>query len=113
MMKIINLKKINQNEVGDAVGINGSNLENDPVEIKKVDGSMSVDKVKKESQDNMSIPFRRENKNKKKKDLHLDGGIDLSIDSISEEMEDNTIVWFSDGEKPLGEGENVIGYWSF
>ena len=67
MMKIINLKKINQNEVGDAVGINGSNLENAPVEIKKVDGSMSVDKVKKDSQDNMSIPLEGKIKIRRKK----------------------------------------------
>jgi hypothetical protein len=37
----------------------------------------------------------------------------LSVDSINEGMEDNPMIWFSDGEKPLGEGENVIGYWPF
>jgi len=37
----------------------------------------------------------------------------LSADSINEETEDNPMVWLSDGERSLGEGENVIGYWTF
>ncbi|MVX62581.1 phage replisome organizer [Clostridium chromiireducens] len=109
--------KTNQNEVENVGGNNGSNLESNPIEIKKVDNSMSTDKINHNSQDNIPIFLegkRKKNTNKnKKKDLHLDDSIDLSIDSINEEMEDNPMVWFSDGEKPLGEGENVIGYWSF
>jgi len=109
--------KINQNEVENVRNNDGSDLENTPIEIKKVDDSMSADKINHNSQENIPILLdgkRKKKTNKrKKKDIRLDDGIDLSADSINEETEDNPMVWLSDGERSLGEGENVIGYWTF
>ena len=109
--------KINQNEVENVRNNDGSDLESTPIEIKRVDNRMSADKINHNSQDNIPILLEGKRKKKtnkrKKKDIRLDDGIDLSADSINEETEDDPMVGFSDGEKPLGEGENVIGYWTF
>jgi len=109
--------KINQNEVENVRNNDGSDLESTPIEIKRVDNRMSADKINHNSQDNIPILLEGKRKKKtnkrKKKDIRLDDGIDLSADSINEETEDNPMVWLSDGERSLGEGENVIGYWTF
>jgi len=109
--------KINQNEVENVRNNDGSDLESTPIEIKRVDNRMSADKINHNSQDNIPILLEGKRKKKtnkrKKKDIRLDDGIDLSDDSINEETEDNPMVWLSDGERSLGEGENVIGYWTF
>jgi len=109
--------KINQNEVENVRNNDGSNLEITPIDIKTVDNSTNKDRINHNSQDKIPILLeRKRNKKtnkKKKKDPCNDDGIDLSIDSINEEIEDNPMVWFDDVEKPLDENENVIGYWSF
>jgi predicted phage replisome organizer len=112
--------KINQNEVENVRNDEGGNLEIAPIEIKKVDSSMSKETINDNLQDSIQILLEakrnKKTNKKKKKDLRLDEGIDLSIDdSINEEMEDNPMIWFSDGEgeKSLGEGKKVVGYWSF
>ena len=112
--------KTNKNRVENVRNDDSSDLESTPIDIKKVDNSMSADNINPNSQDNTPILLdgkrKRKTNKKKKKDIRLNDGIDLSADSINkenEEMEDNPMVCFSDGERPLGEGENVIGYWTF
>lgn len=79
-------------------------------EIEKNDESTTIIKVESDLQEKNHILLEtRKNKktNKKKKK-------DDTFEITDEEIEDNRLVWISDGDAiPLGEGECVLGEWSF
>lgn len=96
--------KVGENEATDLRNDDKRDLEITRSEIDKAN-NMSSEIIDNSSWDNTPIPLEtRENKkvNRKKKKEELVGITD------EEGIEDNMIGWFTDGERPLGEGERVI-----
>lgn len=98
------------NKDNNKIDNNVSNEESSFKEIEKDEGRTAIIKVESDFQEKSPILLetrknRKGNKKKKKDDI---------FEITDEEIEDNRLFWISDGDTiPLGEGESVVGEWSF
>ena len=103
--------KISQNEEENVNNDEIGNLEITHKDINKIDNNIGDENINNNTQNMISIPLETKrnktaNKNKKK---------ERNIDVIDEDVEDNSIVCFFDGDegRPLAEGESITQQWSF
>lgn len=98
------------NKDNNKIDNNVSNEESSFKEIEKDEGRTAIIKVESDFQEKSPILLEtrkniKGNKKKKKDDI---------FEITDEEIEDNRLFWISDGDTiPLGEGESVVGEWSF
>ena len=108
--------KISENQVENSVNINKfeSEITNENIMNKEID--QYSDSINKENssgnlQDDNPISFESKKSNKNKKNSNkMKKEIRLDIDDINE---DNSICYFTDEVRPLGDGESTILEWSF
>lgn len=86
------------------------NIEIEHKDIKEIDNAVSNDRNNNNSRDKVTIlsktQKRKKSNNNKKKDIQ--------IEITDEAIEENALFCIYDGEeRPLGDGENVVGEWSF
>ena len=103
--------RIIQNEARNATNGEIGNLEIIHKDINKIENNMSDKKINNNPQNN--IPMLLEVK--KNKPTNKKGKKCINIDAIDEDVEDNRIVCFYDGDegRPLGVDERVEKVWSF
>jgi len=99
--------EISQNEAEIVRNDDIGSLEITHKDIKKIDNNMSDEKINNTSQN--IIPILLETKKNKS------GNKKKQKDNIEEENNEDTMVWFNDGDerRPLADDECVIGGWSF
>jgi len=104
--------KISQNEEENVNKHEIGNLEIAYKDIDKIDNNMS-DKKTDYNNSPGSIPILLETKKNKRGNKKTKK--EINIDTIDEDVEDNSIVCFydADEERPLGVGERVVGEWSY
>ncbi|BCZ46454.1 hypothetical protein psyc5s11_25210 [Clostridium gelidum] len=100
--------KISENGAENLVDVNRENLEITNGDISKVNDSMNDKNSSDKLQDKEPIILQNKKNNKNKK-----RGKASDINSIDEEIIDNSICCFTDGVMPLGDGESTIMEWSF
>jgi len=103
--------KISENEVENLGDVNRGYLEITNEDINKVSDSMNDENNSSNLQDNGPIILESKKNKKNNKNKKIDKASD--INTIDEELEDNSICCFTDGVRPLGDGESTILEWSF
>jgi len=106
--------KISENEVENIVDNDKCNLKINHKEISEADVDIDNKNISNENignnpQDNIPILFETKKSNtpgKKKKE-------DNSIEVIDEKIDNNSIFCITEGEIPLGDGDQIIAKWSF